>query len=88
MLLSKAGQPAAPSGSMSGTVMALIAQSAKRLALGDRVYEYHAGQYLMASVDLPVTGASRGADPARLPPHCRLGRPRARPRQRPAGPDA
>jgi len=26
------------------------------LALGDRVYEYGAGQYLVASVDLPVTG--------------------------------
>jgi AraC-like DNA-binding protein len=41
---------------MSGTVMALIAQGAKTLALGDRVYEYRAGQYLIASVDLPVTG--------------------------------
>jgi len=42
--------------SMSGTVMALIAQGAKRIALGDRVYEYGAGQYLVASVDLPITG--------------------------------
>ncbi len=42
--------------SMSGMVMALIAQGAKTLALGDRVYEYRAGQYLVASVDLPVTG--------------------------------
>lgn len=41
---------------MSGTVMALVAQGAKRLALGDRVYEYYPGQYLVASVDLPVTG--------------------------------
>lgn len=41
---------------MSGTVMALVAQGAKRLALGDRVYEYHPGQYLVSSVDLPVTG--------------------------------
>ena len=45
-----------PSASMSGTVLALIAQGAKRIALGDRVYEYRAGQYLIASVDLPVTG--------------------------------
>lgn len=42
--------------SMSGSVMALIAQGAKRIALGDRIYEYGAGQYLIASVDLPVTG--------------------------------
>jgi AraC-like DNA-binding protein len=41
---------------MTGTVFALIVQGAKRLALGDRVYEYRAGQYLVASVDLPVTG--------------------------------
>jgi len=45
-----------PESSMSGTVLAVIAQGGKRLALGDRVYEYGAGQYLVASVDLPVTG--------------------------------
>ncbi|WP_326550940.1 AraC family transcriptional regulator [Micromonospora sp. NBC_01813] len=56
VLISKIEQPAPPSSSMSGTVLALIAQGGKRLALGDRVYEYHAGQYLIASVDLPVTG--------------------------------
>lgn len=41
---------------MTGSIMALIAQGRKRIALGDRVYEYGAGQYLVASVDLPVTG--------------------------------
>ncbi|MCW2919366.1 MAG: AraC family transcriptional regulator, partial [Actinomycetia bacterium] len=41
---------------MSGTVLAVVAQGGKRLALGDRVYEYGGGQYLVASVDLPVTG--------------------------------
>jgi len=50
---------------MSGMVLALIAQGAKRLALGDRVYEYHAGQYLIASVDLPVTGHFLDATPDR-----------------------
>src|SRR6202048_433531 len=48
--------PLPPQSSMSGTVLAVIAQGGKRLALGDRVYEYGAGQYLVASVDLPVTG--------------------------------
>ena len=48
---------------MSGTVLAVIAQGAKRLALGDRVYEYRAGQYLVASVDLPVTGHFTEAEP-------------------------
>jgi AraC-like DNA-binding protein len=56
VLVSRVEQPDSPSASMSGTVLALIAQGAKRLALGDRVYEYRAGQYLVASVDLPVTG--------------------------------
>lgn len=51
--------------SMSGSVMALIAQGRKRLALGDRVYEYGAGQYLVSSLDLPVTGQFLDASPER-----------------------
>ncbi|MEE6262307.1 AraC family transcriptional regulator [Plantactinospora sonchi] len=65
VLASKVEQPYPPSPSMSGTVLALIAQGAKRLALGDRVYEYRAGQYLIASVDLPVTGHFIEASPSR-----------------------
>jgi AraC-like DNA-binding protein len=56
VLISKVDTPGEPSPATTGTVLALIAQGAKRLALGDRVYEYRAGQYLIASVDLPVTG--------------------------------
>src|SRR5438309_1674061 len=52
----KTDHAVSPESSMSGTVLAVIAQGGKRLALGDRVYEYGAGQYLVASVDLPVTG--------------------------------
>jgi AraC-like DNA-binding protein len=63
VLVSKVERPAAPSASMTGTVLALIAQGAKRLALGDRVYEYRAGQYLVASVDLPVSGHFTEASP-------------------------
>jgi AraC-like DNA-binding protein len=48
---------------MSGTVMALIAQGTKRIALGDRLYEYGPGQYLVASLDLPVTGQFLDASP-------------------------
>ncbi|HEX4361969.1 MAG TPA: AraC family transcriptional regulator [Pseudonocardia sp.] len=54
-----------PVPSMSGTVLAVVAQGRKRLALGDRVYDYGAGQYLVASVDLPVTGHAIDAAPAR-----------------------
>jgi AraC-like DNA-binding protein len=56
VLISKVEQPAPPSPATSGTVLALIAQGSKRIALGDRVYDYRAGQYLVASVDLPITG--------------------------------
>jgi AraC-like DNA-binding protein len=53
----------APETGMSGTVLAVIAQGRKRLALGERIYEYGAGQYLIASVDLPVTGHFLGEVP-------------------------
>jgi AraC-like DNA-binding protein len=56
VLLSAAGRPGEPRASTSGTVMAVIAQGSKRLAIGDRVYDYGPGQYLVASVDLPITG--------------------------------
>jgi AraC-like DNA-binding protein len=65
VLISKVERPNPPTASMSGTVLALIAQGAKRLALGDRVYEYRDGQYLVASVDLPVTGHFTEASPER-----------------------
>ena len=64
VLISRVGE-SATSSSMSGTVLALIAQGAKHLALGDRIYEYGAGQYLIASVDLPVTGYFVAATPDR-----------------------
>jgi AraC-like DNA-binding protein len=56
VLLSVARRPGEPRASTSGTVMAIVAQGAKRLAIGDRVYDYRPGQYLVASVDLPITG--------------------------------
>jgi AraC-like DNA-binding protein len=56
VLLSTATGPTEPTPSMSGTVMAIVARGAKRLAIGERVYEYEPGQYLVASIDLPITG--------------------------------
>jgi AraC-like DNA-binding protein len=61
----KVDHTVSPASSMSGTVLAVVAQGGKRLALGDRVYEYRAGQYLIASVDLPVTGHFIDAAPGR-----------------------
>jgi AraC-like DNA-binding protein len=65
VLVSLVHEPAPPAASTSGVVFALIAQGAKSLALGDRVYEYRAGQYLVASLDLPVTGQFTEASQAR-----------------------
>ncbi|MEU6343155.1 AraC family transcriptional regulator [Streptomyces sp. NPDC046977] len=54
--IARVDRPGPPSTSMSGTVLAVLAQGAKRLALGERLYEYRPGTYFVASVDLPVTG--------------------------------
>ncbi|NEA36642.1 AraC family transcriptional regulator [Streptomyces sp. SID13031] len=59
----KVDRTGSPVSSTSGTVLAVVAQGSKRLALGDRVYEYGAGQYLVASVDLPMTGHVVDATP-------------------------
>jgi len=56
VLLSATTEPRQPRAASTGTVMAIIAQGSKRLAVGDRVYDYGPGQYLVASVDLPITG--------------------------------
>jgi AraC-like DNA-binding protein len=65
VLVSRVDRAEPPTPAMSGMILAVIAQGAKRLALGDRVYEYRAGQYLVASVDLPVTGQFLQIDPDR-----------------------
>src|SRR5258708_36525504 len=64
----KTDHAAAPGSSMSGTVLAVIAQGGKRLALGDRILEDGPGQYLVASVDVPVTGHATGAAPGKPAP--------------------
>lgn len=63
VLVSAAVEADQPRSSMSGTVFALIAQGAKRIAHGDRVLDYGPGQYLVASVDLPITGHYSKASP-------------------------
>ncbi len=64
VLVSRVIESTPPAASMSGTILAIVAQGTKRLAIGDRVLEYRAGQYLVASVDLPVTGHFIEASPA------------------------
>jgi AraC-like DNA-binding protein len=56
VLLTRADEPGPPLPATSGTLFTLIAAGAKSIAVGGRVLHYRAGQYLIASVDLPITG--------------------------------
>jgi AraC-like DNA-binding protein len=64
VLIMKAEQPTPPAASMTGTVLAVMAQGRKSLALGDRVYDYWAGQFMVCSVDMPITGQFTEASPS------------------------
>ncbi|WP_283134494.1 AraC family transcriptional regulator [Rhizohabitans arisaemae] len=55
VLIFKAERPQPPTPTTYGKVLAVVAQGTKRFALGEQVHEYREGQYLVASVDLPVT---------------------------------
>ena len=44
--------------------LALTVQGARRTLLGERVFGYHAGQYLIATLELPVTAQVARATPA------------------------
>jgi AraC-like DNA-binding protein len=44
-----------PLGIITEPVLALVAQGAKRSVLGHHIFDYHAGQYLVVTVDLPLT---------------------------------
>lgn len=44
-----------PLGTVTEPMIALTAQGAKRSVLGGHIFDYHAGQYLVATVDLPLT---------------------------------
>jgi AraC-like DNA-binding protein len=63
LLLSVVTAPTPPTSSLASPTFALVAQGRKRLALGEQVFEYGAGDYLVVSVDLPVTGHFVEASP-------------------------
>ncbi|MEV6239701.1 AraC family transcriptional regulator [Lentzea sp. NPDC051838] len=56
VLVSKVTAGELPEPGMTGTILAFVAQGRKRIALNNRVYDYRAGQYLVASIDMPITG--------------------------------
>jgi AraC-like DNA-binding protein len=53
-----------PTVSTTGTVMVLMVQGAKRMAVGDQVHEYRGGHCMVACVDLPLTGHYTEASPS------------------------
>ncbi len=55
LLLSRV-EAAAPDYSLTEPLLVVMAQGGKRLLLGDRVFEYRAGQLLVVAANLPVTG--------------------------------
>jgi AraC-like DNA-binding protein len=73
LTLSRTHRTTEPLSDVSRPVLAMVAQGAKRTTLADRVYDYRAGQYLIATVDLPLSAQVTEATPAQ--PFLGLGLP-------------
>lgn len=61
--LMSASAPTPPMGEMTEPMLALVAQGAKSVYLGDASYDYATGQYLIVSVDLPLEAHVARASP-------------------------
>jgi AraC-like DNA-binding protein len=55
--------PTRPMGYVSEPAFAMVVQGAKRAVLGEKIFDYSAGQYLVVSVDLPLTANIVKASP-------------------------
>jgi AraC-like DNA-binding protein len=53
--------PTSPRPGVAEPSLGLVIQGRKRTASGDRVFDYAAGEFLIAQLDLPVTGQVTGA---------------------------
>jgi AraC-like DNA-binding protein len=62
--LLRADAPTMPMPVVYAPTLCLVAQGKKRAVLGDTAYVYDAGNYLLASVNLPVVGSVITASPA------------------------
>jgi AraC-like DNA-binding protein len=56
LLLSEEAASETPDYSLTEPLVVVMARGGKRLLLGDDIYEYRAGQCLVVTADLPVTG--------------------------------
>ncbi|WP_275976822.1 AraC family transcriptional regulator [Polyangium aurulentum] len=61
--LIRISQPNAPLHVLHEPALCIIAQGGKRVMLAEEVYHYDASRYLVASVDLPITGQVVEASP-------------------------
>jgi AraC-like DNA-binding protein len=52
-----------PMGNVAKPTLAVTAQGTKIVVLGEQVFEYRSGQYLIATVDLPITAQTTEASP-------------------------
>jgi hypothetical protein len=53
-VLANFSEPTPPLGCVADPTFALVAQGAKRAVLGDRVFDYPAGKYLIVGIELPI----------------------------------
>jgi len=56
LLVSQSAEPTAPTHGLYQPMLCFVLQGRKRVIIGERVIEYRAGDFLVASVDLPVIG--------------------------------
>lgn len=56
LLLSKVATAETPDYSLTEPLLVVMARGGKRLLLGDQAHEYRAGQFLLVTANLPVTG--------------------------------
>src|SRR4051812_35592275 len=63
--VARSTRPISKTHGMHAASVCLIAQGRKRVTLGDEEYTYDSSQYLVASVDVPVTGQVLDATPER-----------------------
>ncbi|MEV4823090.1 AraC family transcriptional regulator [Micromonospora sp. NPDC049274] len=64
LVLHRSDAPTEPMPGQSEPIFALVAQGAKHAVLGDRVFSYGAGQFVVASLELPVIAHVSEANPA------------------------
>ena len=63
--LSRYSSPTQPGQGVQCPILAIVAKGGKQLMLGDEVFTYDPGHYLVVSLDLPVSGRVMAASKAK-----------------------